>query len=443
MSASRKVVWSDGLFLQPQHFQQQERYLEQFVELRCHPLVPYSWGLTSLEINADDLRIGKFSLKKAAGVFPDGTPLRMPDDDPVPAAIDIKSDDRDQVLYLAVPLRRAGAAAVARPTTDALVRYDPGELEVRDNASEGSSVTRVEVGALRTRLLVGHAEAEAYACIPIAHLVQRRPDGQVVLSDQFIPTVMDVRAAPVLSTFNRNLRGLMNQRGDELAQKVTAGRGGSAEIAGFLRLQTINRYQPVVEHFANAPVHPEMLFRLYISAAGDLAALTTKARRPPPFPEYRHERLRESFEPVMRELERALTEPGEDVVVPIPVEKRSFGVWLARVANRDLFTSATFVLGVRTEVDGHELSLTAPKQLKIGPPDLISKLVNSAVGSIKVRSVPADRRIPIHNGFVYFEFDQSDELWKKMQTAGAMAFHLGREFSEPELELWAVRGAER
>lgn len=443
MSASSKVVWSEGLFLQPQHFQQQERYLEQYVELRCHPLVPYSWGLTSLEINPDDLRIGKFGLRKAVGVFPDGTPLRMPDDDPLPAAIDINPDARDQVLYLAVPLRRAGAAAVARATTDALTRHDPAELAVRDGASEGDNVARVEVGTLRTRILVGTAEAEPYACIPIAHLVERRPDGQVVLSDQFIPTVLDARAAPVLNTFNRNLRGLMNQRGDELAQKVTAGRGGSAEIAGFLKLQTINRYQPLVEHFTNTAVHPEALFRLYVSAAGDLAALTTKSRRPVQFPEYRHERLRESFEPVMLELERALTDVDRDVVVPIPVEKRSFGVWLARVPNRDLFTTATFVLGVRTEIDGHELSLTAPKQLKTGPPDLISKLVNSAVPSIKVRSVPADRRIPLHNGFVYFEFDQSDELWKKMQTAGAMAFHLGRDFSEPELELWAVRGAER
>ena len=443
MSASRKVVWSDGLFLQPQHFQQQERYLEQYVELRCYPLAPYSWGLTSLEINPDDLRIGKFGLKKAAGVFPDGTPLRMPDDDPLPASIDIKPDDRDKELYLALPLRRAGAAAVARATTDALVRHDPAELDVRDNASEGDNVARVEVGSLRTRLLVGSAEADAHACIPIAHLVERRPDGQVVLSDKFIPTVMDVRAAPVLSTYNRNLRGLMNQRGDELAQKVTAGRGGSAEIAGFLRLQTINRYQPVVEHFANAPVHPETLFRLYVSAAGDLATLTTKARRPPQFPEYRHERLRESFEPVMLELERALTDVQPDIAVPIPVERRQYGMWLARVADRDLFTTATFVLGVRTEVDTQDVSLNTPKQMKVGPPDLIGKMVNAAVPSLKVRSVPADRRIPIHSGFVYFEFDQTDELWKKMQTAGAMAFHLGREFSSPELELWAVRGAER
>ena len=32
MSAHNRVVWSEGLFMQPQHFQQQDRYFERYVE---------------------------------------------------------------------------------------------------------------------------------------------------------------------------------------------------------------------------------------------------------------------------------------------------------------------------------------------------------------------------------------------------------------------------
>ena len=32
MSVYNKVVWSEGLFLRPQHFQQQDRYFERYVE---------------------------------------------------------------------------------------------------------------------------------------------------------------------------------------------------------------------------------------------------------------------------------------------------------------------------------------------------------------------------------------------------------------------------
>jgi len=34
MSGKRKVVWTEGIFLRPQHFQQQERYFESFTQRR-------------------------------------------------------------------------------------------------------------------------------------------------------------------------------------------------------------------------------------------------------------------------------------------------------------------------------------------------------------------------------------------------------------------------
>ena len=109
MSAHNKVVWSEGLFLQPQHFQQQDRYFERFIEARCQALIPHSWGFTEIEFERDLLSIGKLALRRAAGVFPDGTPFRMPDDDPLPAPVDIGPQVRDQIVSLAVPFRRADA----------------------------------------------------------------------------------------------------------------------------------------------------------------------------------------------------------------------------------------------------------------------------------------------------------------------------------------------
>ena len=41
MSWHSKVVWSEGMFLRPQHFQQQDRYLEALVRHSCGYLRPY------------------------------------------------------------------------------------------------------------------------------------------------------------------------------------------------------------------------------------------------------------------------------------------------------------------------------------------------------------------------------------------------------------------
>src|SRR5215204_3618403 len=105
MSIHNKVVWSEGLFLQQQHLQQQDRYFERYIEARCRALTSNSWGFTDVEIERDLLAIGKFGVRRLAGVFPDGTPFRLPDDDPLPPPIDIDPNLRDQIVHLAIPLR--------------------------------------------------------------------------------------------------------------------------------------------------------------------------------------------------------------------------------------------------------------------------------------------------------------------------------------------------
>src|SRR6478735_8446870 len=106
MSVNNRVIWSEGLFLQPQHFQQQDRHFEHYVETRCHALIAHSWGFTELELELDFLGIGKFGLRRAEGVFPDGTPFSMPDDDPLPEPLEVDAETRDVVVSLALPIRR-------------------------------------------------------------------------------------------------------------------------------------------------------------------------------------------------------------------------------------------------------------------------------------------------------------------------------------------------
>src|ERR1700761_2420449 len=109
MSSNNRIVWSEGLFLRPQHFQQQERHLERYIEGRSRDLRPHSWGFTELEVERDLVAIGKLGLRRAFGVFPDGTPFAMPEDDPLPAPLELTPQVRDQKVFLAIPLRKESA----------------------------------------------------------------------------------------------------------------------------------------------------------------------------------------------------------------------------------------------------------------------------------------------------------------------------------------------
>jgi type VI secretion system protein ImpJ len=443
MSVNNKVVWSEGLFLRPQHFQQQERYLERYVETRCAPLVSHAWGFTSVEIEHDLLNIGKLGLRRATGVFPDGTPMSMPDDDPLPDPIDVGPNVRDEVVYLAMPVRRAGSVEVDRGAgAEQLARHAVREYEAPDAASGSTGAAVLEVGALRTKLLRASEVTDAYACIPLTQIVECRADRRVVLDDGFIPTVLDARSALRLSTFMTEVIGLLNQRGEALGGRVSAtGRGGAAEIGDFLMLQAVNRYQPVLEHCAAAGVwHPEDFYRFCAGLAGEFATFTLASKRPVKLDVYRHERLRESFDPVIAAIRKAFATEMVQMAVPIPIEKKRFGIHVGTPGDKSLFATAFFVLAARADVPAEDLRRRFPSQIKIGTVDNISDLVNLQLPGVPLRPLPtAPRQIPFHAGFSYFELDQSHEMWALLKTAGGVAFHIAGEFPGLAMEFWAIR----
>ncbi len=444
MSASSKVIWSEGLFLRPHHLQQHDRYVERYLEGRCQSLIGYSWGFTDVQIERDLLGVGRFGLRRAAGVFPDGTPVRFPDDDPLPAPLEIGPNVRDQILYLAVPLRREGAVEVDRAAGggDDLARQVVREIEVQDATSTSSEPAVVEVGGLRTRFLLASEVTQAYACLPLAHVVERRADQQVVLDEKFIPTVLNAQAAERLATFMTELVGLLHQRGEALAGRVSAtGRGSAAEIADFLMLQAINRYEPMLAHdAAGGSVHPETLFRICLAAAGELATFTTSSRRPVTLPAYRHDRLRESFEPLMAALRTTLSVVLDQAAVPIPIESRKFGYSVATVPDRSLYGTAAFILAARADVPAEELRRRFPAQLKLGPVEKIRDLVKLQLSGVPVQAIPvAPRQIPYHAGFAYFELDQTSDLWSQLASSGGIGLHVAGEFPGLTMEFWAIR----
>ena len=445
MTQNNKVVWSEGLFLRPQHLQQQERYLERFVELRAGNLRPHAWGFHELELEADLLAIGKLGIKRARGIFPDGTPFAMPRDDPLPPPLEVDANWRDQTVYLTLPLRSPTQPDSGRPEAPAekLFRFRVREAEVRDASGSTDGTTPLEVGGMSSRLLPQSQPMEGLTRIPLARIVECRTDRRVMLDDAFMPTGLSTQAVPRLVTFLTELLGLLHQRGEALASRVAlTDRGGAAEIADFLLLQVVNRCQPLVAHLAEAPLlHPEELYRTLVSMAGELATFTAPGKRPSALPPYRHEALRESFEPLIAALRASLSAVMEQTATPIPLQERKFGVWVAVVPDLTLLDNAAFVLAAKADVKSEELRRQLPAQSKIGPVEKIRDLVNLQLPGIPVSPMPvAPRQIPYNAGYLYFEFDRHAAMWRELKTSGGIAFHFGSGFAGLDLQLWAIRG---
>jgi len=143
----------------------------------------------------------------------------------------------------------------------------------------------------------------------------------------------------------------------------------------------------------------------------------------------------------MAALRASLSAVLEQSAIPIPIESKKFGISVAMVADRALYSTAVFILAARADVPAEELRRRFPAQLKLGPVEKIRDLVNLQLPGVPVLPVPvAPRQIPYHAGFVYFELDQSNELWGQLKSSGGIAMHLAGEFPGLTMEFWAIRG---
>ncbi|WP_186149337.1 type VI secretion system baseplate subunit TssK, partial [Burkholderia gladioli] len=158
------------------------------------------------------------------------------------------------------------------------------------------------------------------------------------------------------------------------------------------------------------------------------------------FPPYRHEMLRESFEPVIVALRIALSAVLEQSAVPIPLQQRKYGVWVGVVPDLTLLDTATFVLAAKADMKAEDMRRQLPTQSKIGPVEKIRDLVNLQLPGIGVSPMAvAPRQLPYTSGFLYFECDRNSSMWRMLKTSGGIAMHFGSGFAGLDLQFWAVR----
>lgn len=442
MSLSSKVMWKEGLFLSPQHFQQQERYIEQLIEGKCSGFGPYYWGIQEVEIDSQLLKLGKISVTHAKGVFPDGTPFNFPDANMAPAIIDVPTGTHNTVVYLAIPLRRAGAVDVSEPGAQGYARHFCDEQLVRSTTEEGSESLSVDVAKLQIKLLTEKDDLSGYACIGIIKIAESREDKDVLLNDDFIPTCLDCQAAPKLHGFLTELVGLLHHRGESIAGRLAdTQRGGTAEIADYMMLQMINRIEPLGNHLANLKgLHPLALFTELVQMIGELSTFVAKNKRPPAFPPYMHDNLQSAFLPVMSSLRQCLSMVYEQSAISLQLVEKKYGIRVSEIADRSMLSSGSYVLAVRADATEEIVRTRFPAQLKIGPVERIRQLVNAAMPGIPIKPLPvAPRQIPFRSGYVYFELEKQTPLWKELQNSGGFAMHVGGDFPGLDIEFWAVR----
>ncbi|RUY33678.1 type VI secretion system baseplate subunit TssK, partial [Mesorhizobium sp. M7A.F.Ca.US.001.04.1.1] len=191
MSNANRVLWSEGLFLRTQHFQQQDRFFEATVRGALQAGQLHTFGFQQLTLDQALLEAGQISILSARGIFPDGTPFSIPDMMDAPRPLPVTPDTGAGPVLIALPLEPPGGVGFDPAHAAASgARYHGRIVSVRDAVQGGSDPEEIEIARPQALLLAPGKSVGGYTALPIADLKGIRADGGVSLDETFLPPTL-------------------------------------------------------------------------------------------------------------------------------------------------------------------------------------------------------------------------------------------------------------
>jgi len=431
------------MLVRPQHFQQYDRWIERLVEGRVQGLLGHGWGVRRLVIDKDALALGRISVVDIDAILPDGTSLSLPEHAPLPQPRAAPPAVKDLVVKIGVSIRLRDGAEISADGSPAR-RYGAQLLKTRNSAAPDRAAVDLNVATLATRLIFAGEPEDDLVVLPIVRIQEVSATGGATLAENFVPACLDIHAVPRLIAVLSEVRTLLKARGDTLSARADPSRASadSAGLVDLLTLSIINGYEAELEHFATtAGTHPETLFRSLLSLVGSLSSFTPERRKPSDLPAYRHDDLEGCLSPLVEALRRMLSVVVQHNAVSLPLQDRGYGIHTAVISDRTLFQDSRFVIAALASVPTEVLRSQLPAQMKIASVEQIRDLVNLQLPGVPIRALPvAPRELTFLQNTVYFELDQSVELWRSLPRSAAFAFHVSGPYTDLHLEFWAIRG---
>jgi len=439
MSWQSKIAWKEGLFLQPHHLQQNDRYVEHLLEQRCRYAAPYPWGFSHLEIDTDLAEQNLFGLRRAAGICPDGLPFDMPGTSVLPQPVTVPDGAEGQFVWLTVPMSDPNGREVGTDDdTSRATRYMLDHERVADSAATMRLEHDLEIAHPRLALEIRKTPKSGYSCLKVARIVEVR-DKTVVLDPSFAPPLLTVNAHAVVSGWIDRVVGWVETRLAALARYAAdPGSGGGLQASDYSMLLLLNREIGGLRHLrASRYVHPERLYVALLRLAGELWTFDP-SRLCPEYPAYDHDDLEETFAPVLRDIQR-LTSRDMSRAVRLDLQQPVPNSYIATVGDRNLFRDAAFIIEVSADKPLTQIQQQFPVLCKVGPNTRMSQIVDSNLPGLELVHMPTPpHQIRAVTSHVYFSIDKRSELWREFSTASAIGLHFAGDWPELELEIWAI-----
>jgi len=441
-----RVVWSEGMYLGPHHFQTQSRYFEDSIAFLASSLWHEPWGLLHAELDQKAIRNGNAVLLHASGIFPDGLTFELPNSDPPPEPRNLlevfPSTDAALPLYLAVPSRKDNGFDCDLSAAANGTRFSRMQRMLRDETN-GIDEREVDLGQKNIRLVTEAELTPQMLSIPIAHVL-RDGRGHLIYGEDFIPTCLRVSASEPLMLLIKRLLETIGEKSSTIARSARRhGRfeaGTSAlDVANYWFLHALHSAIPPLQHLSTTRhAHPEDLFIELSRLAGALCTFAVDSD-PRQLPNYDHRSPGPGFRVLDAHIRKHL-----EIVVPSNTVSLEFHplepyIYAADVVDERCLRHARWVLGVRSALGESELLNLVPRLMKVCSSRFVPELVKRALPGMTLRHLQVPpTAIRAEVDMQYFAIETTGPCWEHILQTRKVGVYIPGEIAKPEFDLTVI-----
>ncbi len=439
-----RIVWAEGMYLGPHHFQAQSRYFEDTIHFSAASLWFAPFGFLGYQLSTEALRNGTLLLSHARGVFEDGLTFDMPSPDSLPEPRPVESifppTADTLVAYLAVPSRSArGGNTSFNQDARTSSRFIAEEQVIADEILGGDEKA-VRFGRKNIRFLFDNEDKNGYQILPIAR-IRRDGAGHFVFDEKFVPPVIRFGASPALLEMTRRLLEILTQKnlaftGSTRGFDRQASGMSAQQISSFWFLHAIDSALATLRHlYYSKQGHPDELFTELLRLAGALCTFSLESSAAN-LPVYDHWDLQSCFEGLDLHIREHLELVLPTNCLTIKLEQTDRYYWEADLSDTRIFGNTKWFFSIAAESGEAELITATPALVKFCSSKFVPELVKRALPGLRLThvSTPPSALSPrIRNQ--YFTVNRSGPCWDHLLDTRRVGIYVPGEIPQPELEL--------
>jgi len=461
MNTTKPLFWHQGLFIQPQHFQLDDRHNASLLAPMFEYALPCFWGVGEMEIQKAALGTKTFGITSGAFVFPDGTHVALPGNavmesrqfdeawveggKPFTIYVGIKkwNDEGENVTVVNRIENLSGINT--RYLTLADVEECP-DLHAGGAKGEINRLTAVLKIFWQTEI----DKVGDYLLIPVVQL--ERAGEEIVLSRHFVPPCLTISSSETLLAVIRETRDLIASRGRQLEafkrqRGIQTAEFGSRDMVYLLALRSLNRYIPLLFHITDMrQVHPWTGYGLLRQLIGEFTSFSetvtvmgeVDGSSEKLLPNYDHYKLGECFRAAQALIARLLDEitAGPEYVIELVYD----GTYFSSELKPAVFEAKNrFYLVMRTDEDPRLVIEQVTNAAKLSSRERIPILIARALPGVGLEHLPVTpQELPRRAGTVYFAVDTHNEQWPLIEKGRNIALYWDNAPEDLEIELMVV-----